>query len=140
MEPSELDKAVTYTKQFIDAATPIAKQAYEIGLVTLRIDAAQEIVLSLSIVVAAFFFLRKVRGDWMAAAEKAKLPENKRSVFRCETGDHLPLGGAGHFIFGALALFAGVAGIFGVLNVWTWVKLISPQLWLAHRAIEKIIG
>lgn len=125
MEASELDKAVEYTKQFIEAATPIAKRAYDIGLVTLRIDAAQSIVFAVAMLIAAIFIVRRVRSDW-SKAEAAD--------------EYLPADGVPHVLASIFAAIGGIYGVAAILNVWLWMKLVSPELWLAHRAIEKIVG
>lgn len=138
MAASELDKAVEYTKQFIEAATPIAKQAYEIGLLTLRIDAAQGLVTSLLVLVACFFVLRRISADWAAAKVTAALPENRRS-YTNEPGNYLPMMGIPHCAVGLMAIISGVICAFGLVNIWNWTKLFAPELWLAHQAVEKLV-
>lgn len=118
MEASELDKAVVYTKQFIEAITPIAKQAYEMGLVTLQIDALQTILISFVLLGAGLFGLRRVRKGW---AEKST---DLRTVYG---------------LVGIVSSTAVVAGMLKLLNLWIWAKLFYPQLWLAHQAIEKLM-
>jgi hypothetical protein len=139
MNPSELDKAVTYTKQFIDAAMPVAKQAYEIGLITLRIDAAQAIVFCLLLTVFATLGIKRVRADYTAAKARAALPENKSDVWKRDASDHMPLDGFLHSIVSIICLVTGICAAFNLLSVWLWVKLFAPELWLARQAIAKII-
>lgn len=140
MDTPDIDKIVGYTKQFIDAATPIAKQAYEIGLVTLRIDAAQAILVGFVVGLAAVLILRKVIADVKEAGRKAQLPENNGRLYQGDASYHLPGMGILHFISGMAALLAGIFSACLLLNAWVWVKLISPELWLAHKAVEKLIN
>jgi hypothetical protein len=139
MNPSELDKAVAYTKQFIDAALPVAKQAYEIGLITLRIDAAQSAVVGLIMLVLAVLGVRKIRADHKAAKAIAALPENKDNTWRKDASNHLPADGFLHVLGALFSCAAGAIALFTLLNVWLWVKLFAPELWLARQAIAKII-
>lgn len=139
MFKENLDLVLQYTKQFIDAAMPVAQQAYEIGLLTLRIDAAQSIVWALLFLGVALFAGWKIKSDFGAARTKANLPENRETVWKRDTTDHLPADGFFHFIAGVFAAIAGVVGAIGIVNVWVWVKLFAPQIWLAHQAIEKLV-
>lgn len=140
MNPSELDKAVAYTKQFIDAALPVAKQAYEIGLLTLRIDAAQSIVFCLLLIVFATLGIKRVRADYSAAKVTAALPENKSDIWKRDVSDHMALDGFLHGIVSLICLAVGICAVFNLLSVWLWVKLFAPELWLARQAIAKIIN
>jgi hypothetical protein len=140
MQASELDKAVEYTKQFIEAAMPIAKRAYEIGLLTLRIDAVQVIVSATAFLALGLLVARRVRSDWIKAKALAASPENKQSYTSQHISDHLPGDGMLHFFAMVGSMFAIGGACIGLFNIWLWVKLVSPELWLAHRAIEKVLN
>lgn len=140
MANPEIDQMIQYTKQFIEAAAPVAKQAYEIGLVTLRIDAAQTIVFALLALAVSALVIKKILGDYKEAKRVAALPENQRSMLTKGADDHLPAGGVFHFIGGVLAALSGGGAVIALANVWVWVELFAPQLWLAHMAVQKIIG
>lgn len=136
MNTPEIDQIVEYTKKFIEAATPIAKQAYEIGVMTLRIDAISTVVTCVFFLLVAFFVSRKIAADWTTARA---LHEKQKSGFRDVT-DYLPALGIPHFI-GSLVVGATVfITALNLFNVWLWVKLFSPELWLAHMAVQKIVG
>lgn len=139
METSELDKAVAYTKQFIEAITPIAKKAYETGLVTLQIDAAQTLFINLLFLVASILVIRKVLQDYAVAKGKAELPEYRDSYNRCDAGHHLPGDGFLHFLGALVSSLIALISALSLIDVWVWVKLFSPQLWLMHQAVEKIV-
>jgi hypothetical protein len=148
--PDMMDKIVMMTKNFIEAATPVAKQAYEIGLLTLQIDALS-VLLPMTILWCFGLYLVikygktgtnidtqirthqcKLRDDWKLSGnerysiEKAiKILENEQKFYV------LPLLGGG-----ILVLFTS----FWVFSTWLWVKLFKPELWLAHMAVEKVMG
>lgn len=134
-----VELAVGYTKQIVEALTPLAKQAYEIGLLTLQIDAAQVLVVSILMVIFGGIVMWKIVQDIKRAIKLAELPENKSRYSTCSFTDHLFAEGVFHFIGGAIVSFGGVAGLIGMLKIWLWVKLFSPELWLAHQAVEKIL-
>lgn len=148
MNTEMLDKAVEYTKQFIDAAMPVAKQAYEIGLLTLRIDAIQSLVVIFAILITSITLLIVLGRQLNDAVNKARVKDKERgdsysSPIKYEETTfsyYLPLDGIVHvglLIISTIALFPSLIGLF---NIWLWVKLFSPDLWLAHIAILKIIN
>src|SRR5688500_15536405 len=59
---TDIDKIVEHIKQFVEASTPVAKQAYEVGLVTLQIDAAQSLLWGFAFSAAGVFLLIKTKG------------------------------------------------------------------------------
>jgi len=144
MDSATLDKIVEYTKQFIDATTPIAKQAYDIGLLTLRVDAAGAIIFTAVVLAASAFglkrFLRAVRNAAEYADKANKRQEGfvKRwSMLHDTANDHLPMF---WFPVGIVSSIAGALSLATLLNIWLWVKLFAPQLWLAHKAVEKLVN
>lgn len=140
MEVKEnLDLVLAYTKQFIDAVTPVAKQAYEIGLLTLRIDAAHSILLNVAGVIAVIFILRLIWTDWNKAKAKAALPENANNMWKNSADDHMIGMGIPHVAISIIAFVIGFISTLGLLNVWMWTKLFAPELWLAHQAVEKLL-
>lgn len=145
MDAVILDKAVEYTKQFINAATPVVKQAYEIGLVTLQIDAIQALVycfIGLFIAIGLLIFIIKAIKKASALALLANKDGGKRKNQYCadDYSDYLAGDGVPHVLSGLISLIIGLSGLINVLNVWLWVKLFQPDLWLAHMAIQKIIN
>lgn len=136
MNTPEIDQIVEYTKKFIEAATPIARQAYELGLLTLRIDAISTLVPTLVVLVAVFFVFRKIAADWRVAS--AKRDESSKSYLNVTY--FLPGSGFPHIIGGFAAAVCGVISAIVLLDVWLYVKLFAPELWLAHMAVQKIVG
>jgi hypothetical protein len=134
-----IDIAVEYTKQFVETLTPIAKQAYEIGLLTLRIDAAQAIVFAVIFLTVELLILGRIKADFARARTLAALPENAADVWRKDATDHLIGDGFPHFVIGLLSIVVACGALLSLANVWLWTKLIAPDLWLAHMAIEKIL-
>jgi hypothetical protein len=129
MLKENMDMVLQYTKQFIDAAMPVAKQAYEIGLLTLRIDAIGIFVnatLSALCICLLIFFVYKVYKWDMQVHKPDDMNKGMFTLF----------GGAVSFILSLVLFFASAHNLF---NVWLWTKLFAPELWLAHQAIEKIL-
>lgn len=111
-----MNAAVVMFKQLVAAATPIAVKAYEIGLLTLQIDAVSVIFPCFLLLFLACYIMYKV-----VQSAKADGIEDS-GVF-----------------FGIVAVALGAAALCNLLNVWLWVKLFRPELWLAHVAIDKLV-
>lgn len=133
-----------YTKQIVEALTPIAKQAYDVGLLTLRIDALATLIPSAIIFLLCAYILYRVVQHVKDASEYAENANaghegfKKRYTYLDDSAsDHINV----YFIapasaFGILGL---VAGFINIINLWLWTKLFSPELWLAHQAVEKLL-
>ena len=159
-----VELAVGYTKQIVEALTPIAKQAYEIGLVTIQVDAAAEIITAFLIFaltgfVSYKFFKSERKADtekqqWcftQAQAEERRRGEGKppqnpeySTIYLTNPKDwrwRCPMDGANEFKVGIAIACAVVciASLVILCKVWLWVKLFSPDLWLAHQAVEKLL-
>lgn len=146
METEDLiSKAAEYTEKFVNAAVPVAKKAYEIGLLTIQIDAIQTIIGCLLAIIVSFFLFRLVRNvkkeavvKFKAYAEKYK---NDDLAMRNKDWTNFAPGWDGGclFLVTFLSLIPGVTGIIRMCDIWLWVKLSHPDLWLAWQAIEKVL-
>lgn len=139
MEAKDIDLIVDYTRKFIDAVTPVAKQAYEIGLLTLRIDAAQLIAGSVIALIAVAICLRFLFADYRRAKVKAELPENAKDMWKMDPSFHLMGGGVPHVLGAIISFFVILFSVANLLSLWLWAKLFAPELWLAHIAVEKLL-
>lgn len=139
-----VELVVGYTKQMVDALTPIAKQAYEVGLMTLRIDAASVLIPSAIVFIIAsivwFLVIRNISYAHKYAKNANDGVEGyKKKYSSLDDGidDHInPALVIPGTIFGTVTFL--ISG-FNLISVWTWVKLFSPELWLAHQAVEKLL-
>lgn len=124
-----LDVVIEYTKQFIDTVTPAAKQAYEVGLLTLQIDAVGQLVAALIawFVVAMVFYVVYRIYKWDFDPKNDVDPDQGYTTF---------LAGCGGLLISGVSLLSWGTNLF---SVWVWVKLLRPELWLAHQALEKIL-
>lgn len=120
-----LDKVVTYTKQFYEAALPVAKKAYEIGLLTLQIDAIASLTYAALAMVGCglltYLWYRLFKYDVSLKSNAMNKGLATGVGFLC-------------WVFGGGFLFLKWAC--DLFSVWLWVKLFHPDLWLAHMAIE----
>ena len=115
-----LQKVSEFTDKFITAAMPVAKKAYEIGLLTLQIDALSVLVPALIVLLASGYVWYKV----------VKFLKNS-NAWDSYPQIVIPMGMVGWIppAWSAITL----------LNIWIWVKLFKPELWLAHQAIETVL-
>jgi hypothetical protein len=123
-----MQKAAEYTEKFVNAAVPVAKKAYEIGLLTIQIDAVQQLVLSLICALAILGIVLGFKKIWkwdIHGKHDYNYPEGLPSTIS---------GLIGSITIGGLAIQA-----INLFNVWLWVKLFHPDLWLAKQAIEKVL-
>jgi hypothetical protein len=120
-----VELAVGYTKQIVEALTPLAKQAYEIGLVTLQVDAAASLFYGFLGCLPAFLTI----GACIWVSKTRHVPDGERIEAALCTA------GAGSVVSFLAILMVG----YQFLSVWLWVKLFSPELWLAHQAVEKLL-
>lgn len=121
-----VNQAMVMMQKVIAAATPIAVKAWEISLLTLQIDALATIVpLTVGAIVMAVVTHKTY--TWMVSM----MPKWDREY--CH-----PMSFFGPaFVIGLASVVAVL--VFQLVNVWLWVKLFMPELWLAHMAIEKLV-
>ena len=118
-----IELAAGYTKQIVDALTPIAKQGYEIGLLTLQIDAARDLLIGLLFIPVAYFSCKMAIKHYRKSGEVLSFDE-----------------AFSFFSWGVAAPLTVVTFAVYFMDVWTWVKLFNPELWLAHEAVSKILN
>jgi hypothetical protein len=116
-----VELAVGYTKQIVEALTPIAKQAYDIGLLTLRIDAVSVLIpMSILFIVAV-----------IATHKYIKYHQKFEELWESDPAITI-FGG----FFCVVSLCVSSINVF---STWLWVKAFSPELWLAHQAVERLL-
>ena len=140
-----LTQAQVYLGKFIDAAVPVAKQAYEIGLLTIQIDALQTILGAVLIAVASFVLLRFLRNSKAKSFVQAKAVAKDKFNYEKESVqiEYATKNWTTYSVFDAFGWgLSHVPSLFGILlstvmlcNIWLWVKLFKPELWLAKQAI-----
>jgi hypothetical protein len=145
--------ALAMMKQIIAAATPVAIKAWEISLLTLQIDAFSVLFLATVGVVLTIVLRRWLEFTRKDAVIRATVEQAKRMTeneVRRSKGERLwsdvtwwdyteIYDKPGWTISCLFALTPGILGAVFLLNIWLWVKLIRPELWLAHVAIEKLV-
>ncbi len=146
MKPSTdiVDKVVGLTQKFIEAAMPIAKQAYEVGLTTVRVDALSLLIPSFLGVLLSVWLFRKFRKELVADVERYKVEyaaftKRNNSSYYDKPPEKPDTDSSIVFWFYVMTWIPALLAMFNLLNVWLWVKLLDPQLWLAHIAVERIL-
>ena len=140
-----LTQAQEYLNKFVDAAVPIAKQAYEIGLLTIRIDALQTILWAVCIAVPSFMLILFLRKSKAKSFAQAKAVAKDKFNYEKESAqiEYATKNWTDYSVFGAFEWgLSHVPALLGILlstimlcNIWLWIKLFKPELWLAKQAI-----
>lgn len=117
------EKGRQYIEGLEDLTKTYAPQAVEAGLTVIKIEGYQKIGLGLF----SMFFL------WIPVVLMGKATQPHRAKAHSDAAWLVYLltwGGCGFF---------WVCGLFSLLNIWNWVAIIEPKLWIAHRVFEKFI-
>lgn len=143
MDYSEiLSKTGEYLTKFVDAAIPVAKQAYEIGLLTIRVDAAQTLIPTILVLVISILVFRKclkVYKDAKAVAVEKKIMDYWGDPAWVKAGN-IPMDGAAVCIPWVLSCLGIVISAGIMCNIWLWIQLFKPELWLAKQAINAVLS
>lgn len=130
MDTADLvSKAAEYTEKFVQAALPVAKKAYEIGLLTLRIDGIQSIITSVLFLIIGGLGAYYARYSWKYATQYSNEHPGEEDN---------PLYVWSVVVYIAAAITLSTA-LYHLIDVWVWIKMIQPDLWLAHAAIQKAL-
>lgn len=122
-----VNAAMDMLSKFITAATPAVQKAYEVSLLVLQLDALGQIIGFMVGGILATYLV------WMTGKRLAAATAAARGLY----GEDGPAVGWG---CGFLAALAGLSVcIINLLNIWLWVKLFRPELWLVHMAIDKLV-
>jgi len=138
-----LSQVAAYTQKFVDAAIPVAKQAYEIGLLTLRIDALQTIIPSLLVMIFSIVIFCKCKKTYknaMAIAKEKKIMSRWEDSYDWAKAGCIPLDGGAVGIPWIFSLAGIVVPLILLCNIWLWVQLFKPELWLAKQAITAVLN
>lgn len=135
-----MNAVTTQVSKIVEVMTPIAKQAYETGLLVIRIDGLATLVPALIVFTISVLMLRncyntykKYRG--LAISYNVENPNRYPKDFT----DFAPGQGIPTILVFILSVAGFTATSIVMLNVWLWIKVFVPQLWLAHEAILKIL-
>lgn len=126
IDAAAIDKIAEYTNKVIESLTPIAQKAYETGLTVIRIDALQAIIslilLLFICIPLSIYLFKKIR------------TERDKSIF--QQSDLVMCGGSIALVF---SFVISVVSAIGLCNIWIWIKLFQPELWLAKTLLEKVL-
>lgn len=135
-----VNAAMVMIQKLIAVATPVAKQAYEISLLTLQIDTIQDVLTLLTGVIIGAILLGTLRRYVNTSKAEAAAHNIANTSYRQrEWLYYTPLDMPGYVCIWLLCAIPSIIGLLGMLNIWLWVKLFRPELWLVHMAIEKLV-
>jgi hypothetical protein len=138
---SVLNAVTVQVTKMVEYLTPIAKQAYEVGLLVIRIDGLATLIPMIIMFLVSIGFLYK---SWTAYTKYRDLAikfnlENTDRYPRDFT-DFAPGAGIATIFIGVFSIMGLILSLTVLLQVWLWVKVFYPQLWLAHEAMLKVLS
>lgn len=116
-----LDKALELGAK---AVNEHGQQAWETTLWIVRISTLQDLVVAIVGVIVALLFWFPIRKRVVSWADRTN---NDELIF-----PFVIFGG------GAATIFGGI-GLVILFNVWTWIGIFYPELYLAKMALEKVL-
>jgi hypothetical protein len=139
-------------EQIAELAATYGELAWETTLTIVRIDAAGDLLPSAVVVGATGYLLAKIAlpGGWFwrglameREAEEEKLYSDLGSKEH-EAAKHKETVGFFQSLVSGLATIplalSFLVNAFGLLNIWTWIALFAPELYLAKRALDAVVS
>ena len=135
--PTTMDKVVDYATgkldQVLEAAKVAIPQATDIAVQLAWVDAFQHLMYGIASIIASiltvlfvwkFFslFMKEIKKDYHEACDPLV------AVYFVS----MIAGGVGSIAF-------LISGLIKLLNIWVWMGLYSPQLYLIHQVIDKVV-
>lgn len=128
-----MDKTYTAVEQFANKLEALAKQhgpdVWDFALTVARVDAAQSVVVGVACLIVAIVAYRLARTSFSRihtiTREKGEAYHNDEEI---------------KWIFGAtissaVSIITGVISLITLADIWVWVGVIEPKLWLAKKAL-----
>jgi len=94
-------------------------EAWELALLTARVDAASHLLWGLMSLIAGIVLYKLSRYSY----NKAEADNSEGWGFAC-------------IISGGCGAFAVIACFINWVNLWVWVGVFEPKLWLAYKILE----
>lgn len=139
-------------EQIAELAATYGELAWETTLTIVRIDAAGDLLSSAVVAGATGYLLAKIAlpGGWFwrglameGEAEAEKLHSDWGSKERESAKHKAMVGGFQSLISGFAAIPLAVSFVvnaLGLLNIWKWIALFAPELYLAKRALDAVVS
>lgn len=119
------DKALQYLSSFEELAKQYSPDVVDAGLTVIRINALGDIIVGL-VGIAVAFVVWKIFKRVRAERGKEYFHRNEAICI---------IGGAISF-FGGIASFVMI--LFGLFNIWVYVALFDPKLYIAYKIFGKL--
>ena len=125
-----LDNMDKLTVMLAEVAEKYGPEVVDAGLTVVRVSAGSTLIhaaIGTALIVALFKF-----GIPLTFKYRASLPESDRDNTEFFMPTFLCWVIAGVGVFG---ISLGGFGTLKLFNLWTWVALVEPKLWIAHRVL-----
>lgn len=119
LESFVTDKAAQYLNALESITKQYAPDVIDAALSVVRMQGAQRLVHGVALVVCAIACGWITRKLW--AASDGDDPEKIALMIFCVVG----------------GVFSAILGLARLLDIWTWVAIFEPKLYIAHALIEK---
>ena len=128
-------------EQIAELAATYGELAWETTLTIVRIDAAQSLLVGVilaAMAVAAIFWVVAPLGKNFRAALRAEPDDDYYSMAR--RTDAVFGYGIGCGVSCVPTAFMSIAAFNRLFDVWNWVALFAPELYLAKRALDAVVS
>jgi len=127
-------KALEYLEAFEKLAVQHTPDVVETGLRVVQINAIQSLIMPAAFFVAGSFVCYQGRRLWNIGKEIHQHDRDNVRDPRDRDNFYLP-GACLGVIGGFIILFAATE----LFNIWKWIALFEPKLYLAYRIFEKLL-
>lgn len=135
------------TEKMAELAAQYGPDVVDAGMQVVRLNAIQSqlvnVVFGVPATIAAIVYIRKAIKLWQQshawdACYFGSLHNRKETSSIMGYDD--PEGAAwAASIVGGISSVISIASIYCFLNIWNWVGIVEPKLWIAHRILEKAL-
>ncbi len=125
-----IERANEFAVSVIDAVEKYSPEAAQLALEVGRIEAIQEVVLCVVLILGSTLAFFMSKGLMKIAVKKEAEREERSLASDAEIGATV-----GSIISGAISLILFVCFIFNLINVPAWVGMWHPEVYLAHRLV-----
>jgi hypothetical protein len=128
-------KLLDIINQLQAATMAHASDAMNIALASIQVDCAKNFLISL---VSGLFLIIMLKIFFKIKARIDSDEESEKPSYECLTWDSEEVISS-LVVIGILSFIAIIFFIATIIDIWSWVGLFNPKLYLAHEIIQKVI-